>query len=245
MKTFSLIILELLAGNLTAQTKLDKTVPVQSGQKVNMRFDYPELIRVSTWEKNEISIQGTVSINGGENDDAFTLDISTSGNSISIRNEIKGMEDLPQRVTVTKDGQKMTFRTKGDWQKYKEEHGGKGFNSVSQGTEMDITLDIKVPRNMETFVESVYGMVEVKGFTGPLKVQATYGGIDASLTESTLGELVAETNYGHIYSDLSLKFNKDNVRDEDFHTYVSTQPGVGPKYSFESAYGNVYLRKNK
>lgn len=245
MKTLSLMILCLFAGSLAAQTTINKTVPLQSGQKVNMRFDYPELIRVSTWEKNEISIQGTVSINGGENDDAFRLDITTGGSSVTIRNEIKYMEDLPQRITVTKDGEKMRFRTKRDWEKYKDEHGGKGYNTVNQGVDMDITLEIKVPRNTDTFVESVYGLVEVNGFTGPLKVQATYGGIDASLTESAMGELVAETNYGHIYSDLSVTFNNDNVRDEDFHTYVSAKPGVGPAYKFESAYGNVYLRKGK
>jgi hypothetical protein len=31
-----------------AQTQLNKSIPVQSGQKINMHFDYPELVRVST-----------------------------------------------------------------------------------------------------------------------------------------------------------------------------------------------------
>ena len=35
----------------------------QNGQKIVVHFDYPELIRVSTWDKNEISIQASVSIN--------------------------------------------------------------------------------------------------------------------------------------------------------------------------------------
>ena len=242
MKTLTLIIVWLMAGVASAQTKIDKTVPVQAGQKIRMRFDYPKLVKVSTWEKNEISIQGVVSINDGENDDAFILESRTEGNTISVRNEIKNMEGLPHRITVNRDGQKMVFRTKADWRKYQDEHG-KGHTMMSEGVDMDIELEIRVPRNTETVVESVYGMVEVKDFTGPLTVEATYGGVDASLTEPTTGELIAETNYGHIYTNLNVKFGAAEVRDENFHTLVSLKPGNGPRYSFESKYGNVYLRK--
>jgi hypothetical protein len=76
------------------QTAINKVIPVKPGQKIEMHFDYPELVKVSTWDKNEISVQGMVSINGGENDDAFELLTSTTGNSVSIRNEIKNMRIL-------------------------------------------------------------------------------------------------------------------------------------------------------
>ena len=79
-----------------------------------MHFDYPELIQVSTWDKNEISITGNVSINSGENDDAFELFTSTSGGTISIRNEIKNMKSLPQRITVVDGAQKLIFKNKED-----------------------------------------------------------------------------------------------------------------------------------
>src|SRR6478752_6641361 len=225
-----------------AQTAVNKSIPVSAGQKINMHFDYPELVRVSTWDKNEISIQGSVSINGGENDDAFVLESSTSGNVISIESRINGLKSLPQRITVNQGGQKIVFRTKADYKKYCDENG-KNFNSMSTGVDMDIVLEIKVPQNIDTRVESVYGMVEVKQFTGPLVVEATYGGVDAALLEKSTGELIAETNFGQIYTNLDIKFASDNVREKDFHTYVSAKPGNGPRYSFESKYGNVYLRK--
>jgi hypothetical protein len=243
MKTNVLLALCLITISATAQTIINKTIPVQKGQKLKMKFDYPELVKVTTWDKNEISLEGRVSINGGESDDAFKLDINTSGTEIVIRNEIENMDALPHRITVMRDGEKMIFKNKAEWRKYQDEHGGK-HSMMNEGVEMDIQLDIKVPKNMETYVESVYGLVEVKDFTGPLTVEATYGGIDASLTEKSLGELIAETNYGHIYSNLSVKFDGSNMRDEDFHTLVSVKPGTGPRYSFESKYGNVYLRKN-
>jgi hypothetical protein len=228
-----------------AQSPVNKTLTVQPGQKIEMLFDYPELIRVSTWDKNEISIQGTVSINGGESDEAFEILTSTSGNTISIRNEIKNMKDLPQRITIVDGLQKIVFKNKAEFKKYQEEHGKGKFQMMSTGVDMDILLEIKVPRNTNTKVESVYGMVEIRDFLAPLTVKATYGGVDAALTEKTTGEIIAETNYGEIYTNLDAKFGGDKFRDENFHTYVSAKPGTGPDYSFESKYGNVYIRKAK
>jgi hypothetical protein len=225
-----------------AQTKLSETIPVQSGQKISMHFDYPELVRVSTWDRNEISVQGTVSINNGENDDAFVFEKSVNGNIVDLRSFIKGIKSLPQRITIVRDGQKIMFKDKAELKKYQQEHGT-GYNTMSWGPDIDIHLEIKVPKNIETRIESVYGMVEIVDFSGPLTVEATYGGVDAALTERAAGEIIAETNYGEIYSNLDVKFSGEEFNNRDFHTYVSARPGSGPRYSFESKYGNVYIRK--
>ena len=243
MKVISTFIACLIAGSLFAQTIIDKSVPVNAGQALKVHFDYPELVKISTWDKNEISVKASVSINGGENDDAFKLDINTGGKAIEIKNEIKNMDGLPHRVTVNHNGMKMVFRNQQEWEKYSEEHGKPKYSNMNMGIDMDIIIEIKVPVNMETSVTSVYGMVEVKEFKGPLSVQATYGGVDVTLNESATGELIAETNYGHIYSGLKTKFQ--DSREEDFHTYVSAKPGSGPKYRFESPYGSIYLRKDQ
>jgi hypothetical protein len=226
-----------------AQTALNKTIPVQPGQTINMHFDYPELIKVSSWDKNEISIGGTVSINNGENDDAFVLENSVNGKVINVRSEIRDLKNLPERVTVIRDGQKIMFRNKAELRKYQQENGKQNFDVMSFGPDIDITIEIKVPRNVETRIESVYGMVEVQNFIGPLVVEATYGGVDAALSEKSVGEVEAETNYGQIYTNLDVKFGGEQSRQEDFHMYVTAKPGAGPRYSFESKYGNVYLRK--
>lgn len=225
-----------------AQTPINRSIPVKAGQKIEMHFDYPELVRVSTWDKNEISIQGSVSINAGENDDAFELITSGTGNTISIKNEIKDMKNIPHRITIVDGAEKIVFRNKEELKKYQQEHG-KNFNRMSYGLEMDIILEIKVPRNTETVVEAVYGMVEVKDFSAPLTVVATYGGVDAALIEKSVGTITAETNHGEIFSNLDVKFNGEPSKQGDFHTYVSAKPGNGPTYNFDSKFGNVYLRK--
>jgi len=233
----------LMALNAYTQTPINKSISVQAGQKIVMHFDFPELIRVTTWDKNEISIQGTVSINGGENDDAFELFNSTSGNTISVKNEIRNMKGLPQRITIVDGEQKIVFKNKEEFKKYQAENGKSKFDMMSSGVDLDILLEIKVPRNTDTKIESVYGMVEIRDFQAPLTVEATYGGVDASLMETATGEIIAETNFGEIYTNLDTKFGSNNIQKKDFHTFVSAKPGRGPNYNFESKYGNVYLRK--
>jgi hypothetical protein len=225
-----------------AQTAINKSIAVKPGQNIVMHFDYPELVRVSTWDKNEVSIQGTVSINNGENDNAFTLDLSVSGNTVNIRSRIADMKNLPRFYTIKDGTQTITFKNKEELDKYKQQTGKSKFDMMSNGVDIEIVLEIKVPRNTDTRVESVYGTVEIKEFTGPLSVTSTYGAVDAALVEKATGELVAETNYGEIFTNLEAKFGCMD-KDEHFHTYVSAKPGNGPRYSFESKYGNVYIRK--
>jgi hypothetical protein len=238
-----LIVALVLPLTVFAQTQLNRTIPVaSSNKKINMHFDYPEIVRVSTWDRNEISVTGTISINGGEHDDAFIFEHEINGTTIDLHSSIKDLKKLPQRITVVRDGQKIVFKDKAEFKKYQEEHG-RGYNNVSWGADIEIELEIKVPKNMDTRVESVYGMVEIKNFNGPLVVEATYGGVDAALAEKSVGEIVAETNYGEIYTNFDTKFGGDGFTQGDFHTLVSAKPGSGPRYSFESKYGNVYVRK--
>jgi hypothetical protein len=243
INTLFVIVALVLPVKEYAQTTINKSIAVKPGQNVVMHFDYPELVRVSTWDKNEVSIQGTVSINSGENDDAFTLDLSAFGNTITIRNQISDLKNIPSRYTIKDGTQTITFKNKAELDKYKQQSGKSKFDMMSNGVDMQIVLEIKVPRNIETRVESVYGTVEIKQFTGPLSVTSTYGAVDAALIEKATGELVAETNYGEIFTNLDTKFGNMNGKDEHFHTYVSAKPGNGPRYSFESKYGNVYIRK--
>ncbi|MGC3946224.1 MAG: hypothetical protein QM762_17195 [Chryseolinea sp.] len=243
MKRIIILALALGIGWATrAQTVVDKTLPVQKGQNILLHFDYPELVRVTTWDKNEVSIHASVSINSGENDDAFELSTSTDGGIVSVRNQIRDMKNLPRRTTIVDGGQKITFRTQADYNKYKQETGRSGFEMVSMGADMEIIIDIKVPKGVQTRVESVYGMVEVKTFDGPLVVEATYGGVDAALMEKSIGLVEAETNYGEIYTNFDTKFT-DGSGQKDFHLAVSAKPGSGPHYAFESKYGKIYLRK--
>lgn len=230
------------------QTKIEKSVPVQAGQKLQMNFDYPELIKIQTWDRKEVLIKGEVSINKGENDDAFDLQTQTNGGVVSITSIIKDKENLPKRIVIKKGDVEYVF--KGDnykdpeVQKFLKEQGG-DYNYMSSGIIKEITLEIFVPKGMETTLEAKYGLIEVKGFEAPLTIDAKYGGIDATINSKSTGELIARTHYGEILTNLELTFDTGR-KTSDTHpkwTEVSVKPGTGPKFVLESKYGKVYLRK--
>lgn len=111
MRTLALIFFALITGALLAQTPVNKTYPVTAGQKISFRFDYPEVVKITTWDKNEIAIVGSVSINSGESDDAFELLQSTSGNTIYIENIVRDSKSLPKRITIMRGDEKVVFNS--------------------------------------------------------------------------------------------------------------------------------------
>jgi hypothetical protein len=237
-----ILLLLLSTGTLcaTAQTMVNKSYPVKANQKISFRFDYPKLVRISTWDKNEVSIQAKVSINNGANDDAFELSDNTEDGTLQIRNKIRNMDQLPRIHTIYDNGKKITFNTREGLNDYIK-NNNISTRTTSDGVDLEITMEIKVPANMETSVKAIYGLVELSTFNGPITIDATYGGIDAAVTQAKVGKLTATTNYGQIYSNLDLTLT-DRVN-KDFHTSITAEPGQGAAYKFVSPYGNIYLRK--
>jgi hypothetical protein len=221
-----------------AQTKISSSFPVTKGQTVDLQFDYPKTIHVSTWASNEISIVATVKINNGETNGAFALVENRSEEKISISNKLN-MDLIPESYYTIDNGNKVRFSSKKDLEIYLAGKGGSR-PATYQQKDIEISLDIKVPAGVSTKITSVYGLVEVQNFNGPIRVDATYGGIDASFAENAIGRLQLTTQYGKIYTDLSLQ--PTEKIEKDFFTSITAFPGKGPGYKFASTYGNIYLR---
>ncbi|HCN51202.1 MAG TPA: hypothetical protein DIT10_19265 [Chryseobacterium sp.] len=227
--------------NLTAaQTPVNKNFSVNKNQKVLLKFDYPELIKISTWDKDEIQISGTVNINDNESNNAFLIKDSKDGNSLVVEGTVPDVENLPHKITVKHEGKKLSFKTREEYQEFCKVNNVT-FNTVNTGVEIHIELEIKVPKSLQTQIESKYGIIEVKNFGGEITATSTYGSVDATIVEKNIGKITAETSYGQIYSNLDTQFiGKDST---GFHTLVTTMPGKGSQYNLKSKYGNVYLRK--
>jgi len=240
MRTLLILAASFVFGLTAAQTAINKSFPTDKIQKLSLEFDYPQLIKISTWDKSEVQILGTVNINENENNNAFQIKESKEDNSLVIEGKISEMKNIPHRITVQKGSQKLIFKSREEYQKYCKENNVT-FSSMTDGVDIDIQLEIKVPKSLATQIESQYGLVEVRDFGGTINVNAIYGGIDATILDRNIGKLSAETHFGQIYSNLDTKFTgKDS---NDFRTLVTTTFGNGPQYILESKYGNIYLRK--
>jgi hypothetical protein len=245
--TLSLIAYSLL---VIGQTKIEKTFPVQGIQKIELAFDYPELIQVHTWDKREVLVKGSVSINRGEHDSAFQLLSSSKNNTLQITSEIKDKNNIPRRTIIKRGDQEYFFKAADASdpavQKFLEENG-RDYTYMTNGLIQEITLEIFVPKGMECRIDAKYGLVEITDFNAPLVVNAPYGGIDATIANSTTGQLTARTKFGEILTNLDTKFQSADMNNNhhDHWTEINTNFGNGPRFDFESKFGKVYLRKPK
>jgi hypothetical protein len=229
-----------------AQTPVKKSIPWKVGQKLVMDFDHPDM-KIHTWDKNEVSIGGTVSINRGENDNAFDIIVEESAGQVKISSILKDKEKIPQRIVIKKGDEEFYFKANSyndpEVQKFLEQNGHE-YSYMSNGIIRDIELEIFVPKGTETVLNLKYGTVEVTKFDAPLTIDAKYGKIDASITPQSLGELTARARHGEILTNLDIKFDQEPFTGKkDSWTIITAKPGKGPYYRFESKYGNVYLRR--
>lgn len=238
------LIIALLAGLFPViaftQSKISKTYPVTDRQKINFKFDYPKIIHISSWDKKEVSVEATVKINDGHNDSAFTLNQTSADGVISISNKID-MDQIPESYYAVLDGVKTHFNSKAELDSYIDQHTGNNKRLSSyQQRDIQVTVEIKVPADAITNLRSVYGLVELAQVRGPITIEATYGGIDASLNKENIGQIKLTNRYGKIYSDLDLK--PTTQTEQSFYTSITASPGKGPSYDISSSYGNIYLR---
>ncbi len=237
MKLFFILLCCALSIGGYAQTTINKSYPAQPSQKINLKFDYP-IVKVSTWEKNEVAVVAHVNINDHENDSSFVLKEQTVNGVLVISDDIKDFDKLPRRYTIVRNGKKMIFRSK---DAYQRTANSGSIEQSYEGSDIDIVVEIKVPVQSPTSIKSVYGIVEITDFHAPVTIDATYGGVDATINPAQVGKIQATTSYGHIYSNLELKLTEHTER--DFFNSLTAEPGKGPAYSFTSTYGKIYLRK--
>lgn len=236
-------------GNFAlCQTKIDKTIATKSGQNVSLDFTWPELIQVSSWDKNEIKVEALVSINQGQNDDAFKLEVDNVAGSIRVKSDIRGFEGLPKKIMIRAGGEEYFFNTDDrnspEVVRFLDEKGSNGYEYMNHGVIMDIKIVVYVPSNINLDIYSKYGLVEVNGYSGKLQVQSKFGGVDVKvpLAKNTIK---AGTKFGKKYTDLDQKFATLEYGDHPGKwDWVSCDiNGGGVLQELKSEFGNIYIRK--
>jgi len=250
MKRFLVIIL-LVSQGAFAQTNVSRTIEVRQGQKVIMDFPYADLVNLRGWNGSTIEISADVLINLGKNDDSYEVQSQERNGVSEINGTIRDYENIPEMITLMKDGQLYYFETD-DWNspeihKFYEEYGREGINWVSHGVARTITLDIKIPQNIGSLeISSKFGLIDVEGLNLALKASSTHGGVDVAISALAKNDFVLDSEWGTIYSNLDLEFKKKSgfeKADEWNHLECSMNGGGGTKTELISIHGNIYLRK--
>lgn len=250
---FLLSVTSLLYLPATAQRKIEKSYKLPASGKINLDFQEVSVVKVKTWDKNEIGIQATVSINNGENDEAFELKVQEGTDAISLETILNNEENIPRKNFITtKDGTRYFVKT-ADWnskevQEFIATHGDEGVSFVGSGILKDIFIDVFIPGNADLSVYSKNGDIEVENFSGPLVANSKNGVVDISVPQDYKATFELRTRHGEIYTNLPLEQKKtvgtevDNRRDK-WNVVYGKLNGGGPVMNLESKNGSIYLRK--
>ncbi len=260
----------LVCHSLQGQNNIQESFPATQFEILKGNFTWGN-IHLKAWNEDRIEITGTASINMGENDDAFILDIDENDNILSIRADVDDVKKIPKMITVWHEGQKYRFRKEGDSQEMKEKIKAElGINNVkmySEGVDIEVYLEIKVPQSIALDIQSTYGNIEIIGNYPSVDIENTYGHIDATFTKplasgdisliSTYAfvdvelpsdasrEIDMRTQYGRLYTNLDIAIDPDRSSLERFDNHVvGTINRGGDRLKLASPYGKVYLRKN-
>ena len=237
----------LLPGLLLSQTLVTESVETRAGQSVVMRFDDLEQIAIEVWEQPTIKIEARVSINSGENDDAFRITVDNANDVLNLSTEIVGKEDLPEKIAIHYGDQDHYFNT-GDWshpdvQAFLEKYGRENMQWMSHGPLIDITVKVFVPENIELKVRSKFGLVEMQGVTRSLAIHSEHGGLDLAVSPTARYDFGIACAWGEVYTNLDLDIaSTKQGRMLKAEQFVAKLNGGGPPVRLVSEHGNVYLR---
>jgi hypothetical protein len=252
MKTIFACVACILTIGAAAQSTVNRSYPVKAGQQIEISFDFPN-VKVSTWDRNEVSIVAHVSINEGENDNAFELEDKSTNAMVNIKSRIQNIDKLPHRYTVTgRDGKKTIFKTKEDYKTFRNENKI-DYSTISEGPEIDISIEIKVPANTPTYIKSEFGRIEAvfdnNFLKVPLTLVSTFGRVDVSVPAAVKANVNMKTSHGEILASKGLAIDIERVLAKDDLISFNNKDikgklnGGGTELSLRSDFGKIYLRK--
>ena len=231
-----------------SQTEISKRIDVKNGQEVSIECLDANLINVTGWDENYISLLAKVRINNGQNDDAYLVNVSTEKGTIHITGSILDKDQLPKMIQIKKGDQIYTFNTDDknspEIQQFYNEQGKDGIQWFSHGVMWHIDYEIMIPQSVNLNITSKHGLIEIDNYRGPISANSKHGGVDMAISPNSKSEINLSTDWGEVFTDLNLKYNEIPSGNK---TVVSCRMngGGGPSVILESKHGNIYFREMK
>ena len=195
---------------------IKETVDVGSRSALTLEFPYASDIRLSNAKGNQIEVYVSVTINNGENNEAYEL--------LTERDE--------QRVIIGTDQERL--------ESFFEDYSGRRHNCHST----DINVEVSIPGHMEVSVASISGSVIGELRDRPYIIKTISGDIDLSVPHGAGAELLASTISGAMYANVELehldgKKGLNQIVGEKIHVNINKG---GETHRLETISGDVMLR---
>ncbi|MBE9461860.1 hypothetical protein ACFP1I_31570 [Dyadobacter subterraneus] len=231
MKNYIYLLLVLISGQALSQKIIDKKLPFNSAQTVNLNLRFGDSIKVRYWDKAEVSVHISAMINGGKLNDALTVTTASTAQQLSLKTDLD-QEILSKGEAADCPEKKFTYNSEKD---------GKRYYVCSE-----INYQVFLPRQAKLVLETINGNIDIEGATAAVNAKTISGFVDMSWPKSKGANLGMKTITGEVYTDFTIDY-KDKKQKNPIVGYLleGTMNGGGPEIKLESISNNVYLRQSK
>ena len=225
-------LLVVAAVQVQAQTKVvEKTLNLPASNKLNMNLRFANNIKITAWDKKEVSFKASYEINSGKLNDALLITFPTENETARInvdfdKERLKAgkAEDCPESKNRT----------------YQQYSDGQHITTCS-----NINYEIFVPRNTNLTVETISGDIELRNLAGPVHAKSISGFVDMNWPDKKGAAVSLKTITGEVYSDLNIDFANKKENPIVGYQLKGSLNGGGSDIKLETISNNIYLRKTK
>jgi len=238
MKNSILAILIISALNGSAQRIVEKSVEVNIASKISLEFKYASNINVTGWDQDKVQVVASVTINDGESNDIYEIEVSKSGNDLVLSSNSKELENHWRTIRSGSND---------------------CCNDCCQTT---IDIEVKIPSALDLYVDTISGTITTTGLSGRLDLNTISGDVTLSPIEKSFHaksisgdvELLVERNLnadfnaktisGEIYFNLDFEYldKKNGLRQIVGQKVRGRLNQGGEGWDLETISGNIYLR---
>ena len=225
MKILLTILSLLLASTVEAQRAYEERITWQPSQAVSLDLKYARDIQISTWERDEVLIQASVSINDDAANDAWRINIDTTTEQIRIVTDL----EPPQK-------------------KYSGGCSGHSYH-VDEGRYCSlIVYEIYLPRAASLRVETLGGNITLRGIRAPVFAKSLSGFVDADWSAQQGATVTMKSVTGEVYTDLDLGLNEADQKNQQRKSPVGWKiegrvGDGGPSVQLESISNDIFFRQ--
>jgi hypothetical protein len=212
-----------------AQKIIEKTLPYNKDQKIDMNLKFGDHIQVNAWDKKEVFIKAVIEINSGKLNDALIMNFTSDKDAIRV------LADFDKQLI--KQGRREDCPTT-------EDGSFRGYYDGNNYVCSTITYQVFIPKGASLDIETISANIDLKEVTGPVHAKSISGYVDMNWPARQGASVAMKTITGEVYSDLDINFlNKKDTPQIVGYLLKGTVNGGGPDVHLESISNNVFLRK--
>lgn len=224
---FLLACLYFFISPVMAQKVIKKKVAYKEGQPISFNLPIGKTIKVTGWDKNEVSLTASVNINNNKLNEAYRLEVE-EGKGIHMEASLD--------EEMLKSGNDEDCDNHYSFQRHS--------NGENATVCIEITYEIKVPRSASLKLETISADVDATGLENSSHIKSISGFIDFSWPSEKEAELQLKSITGELYTDLSFDIlNKQDTPPVVGYTLRGRKGKGGPTLDLETISSDIFLRK--